>query len=128
MISFLAARFGLSKPAIYATLIVLAFLAVATVMLLADRNGYNRADAKWQARMAKAEAAFQRVVTIANDRAAEQRAVDTERLNTVAQERTDAIQSAPPSRTGAATARLGCVRLRAAGRHADADAAGCARQ
>lgn len=57
--------------------------------------------------------------------AADERLSDQSRLTNAEKERTDAIDKADPAQPGAARRALNCQRLRAAGKGADADAAGC---
>lgn len=104
-------------------------LAAAALIVLAFGLGQCRGARierdRNAATMARAEAARLRINAAAHRLAEARRSADAARIATQDKERLDAIQSAPATRTGAATRALGCVRLRQAGRDRDADAAGC---
>lgn len=116
---------------------ILAYLAstwrtlaiAAAACLLCLTLGYCEGDRSRAAKdglaLKRAEVAALRINAAATAIADRQRTTDTTRIDTQDKDRLDAIQSAPPSRTGAATRALSCERLRQAGRHSDADRAGC---
>lgn len=105
-------------------------LALAAVLILAafvlgQCDGRASQRAADRAALDRANAAALRVRDAANDIAAAERLRD-QQANTIAQEdRLDAINSAPRSRTGDATHALGCVRLLQASGDDAARAAGC---
>lgn len=100
---------------------------IALAFTLGRCDGVSDERARNEAAVARANAAALRIVNAANEIAAANRILAERKITAQSKDRTDAIEAAPPSRTGAATRALGCVRLRQAGYHREADAAGCGR-
>lgn len=102
-----------------------AVLMFGPAFLLGQCSGAANQRVKDAAALDRANAAAQRIINAANELAANERLKDALRLGKQQKDRIDAIEAAPPSRTGAATHALGCQRLRQAGLDREADAAGC---
>lgn len=115
MIAALALRLGIPKAGIYAALGVIAFLAVAAVILIADRNGYNRAKSKYEAERATANVIAITTARNADEAAAVERVESALVLAEKKTELTNAIAETPDTAPDAVRVRLGCERLRQAG-------------
>lgn len=85
-------------------------LLIALAFTLGRCDGVSDERARNELALARVNAAALRIKAAADEIAVAQRLKDDRRLTQASQERTDAIDKAPASQTGAATRALNCTR------------------